>query len=211
MLVSNNELLLVQDLLQDSILTLSLAVLIIILSQVYKKSFFATLIFFVALLSLVNLVPIYRGSSLVQLVRGGIGDVSIASGVLLIMLVYRLFGMRNSLELFTFVERLLVVILGGVLYLSAFGFISLDVYSYGYIESITCLSVFVAIIFVLLILNLTLGYIWLIAFIGYYFHLLESHNLCDYLFDPIFWMVMLSVFITKYTSILIYKNKKARD
>ncbi|RTK96402.1 MAG: hypothetical protein EKK64_04145 [Neisseriaceae bacterium] len=211
MLVSNNELLLVQDLLQDSILTLSLAVLIIILSQVYKKSFFVTLIFFVALLSLVNLVPIYRGSSLVQFVRGGIGDVSVASGVLLIMLVYRLFGMRNSLELFTFFERLLVVVLGGVLYLSAFGFISLDVYSFGYIENAFSLSAFVAIIFVLLILNLTLGYVWLIAFIGYYFHLLESHNLWDYMFDPIFWMVMLSVFITKYTSILIYKNKKARD
>ncbi len=195
--LTNLNLLIFQDKLQDGIMTLFISVAIVFMSQIYKKSFFATLILFISLLSLVNLIPLNRGSSLVQLIHGAIGDVSISSGTLLIVMIYKLLANKRRYYILSMAELSLIIIIGTVLYLSAFGFIDFDLYNYGYIENYYILFVFSCSILLLLLFNLSLGYIWLISFIAYYFKLLESHNFWDYLLDPVLWMVVIGNLICR--------------
>ena len=83
--MNNLNLLIIQNKIQDSILTLSITILLVLISQIYKKSLFASILLFISLLSLVNLLPIYRDNSLVQMVRGVFSDVIFTCGIVLIL------------------------------------------------------------------------------------------------------------------------------
>ena len=51
---------------------------------------------------------------------------------------------------------------------------------------------FSAVILFLILFNRILGYVWLLALIGFYFKLQSSNNLWDYLYDPLLWLVLLT-------------------
>lgn len=181
---------------QLGICSLAIAMLITYLSTLPRRSlFFSSLLFLISLL-LINLIPVYRGSSIVELLRGVIGDVSSASGVLLLMIVIDQFDFRDvKPKLLSCSEKILLVLLGFVLYLSTFGFISFDLYHLGYLSP-QMLLFFAGLTFVLILLNRRLGYIWLFAIISFYFKLQSSNNLWDYLYDPILWLVLMVEILT---------------
>lgn len=179
------------EFIQLSIYSLAVALLIVYLSSLPKRSlFFSSLLFVLTLLGS-NIIPVYRGSSVVELLRGAIGDVSITSGALMIFIIINQFDFSDSKTVVLCnVEKFGLVLLGTFLYLSTFGFISFDIYNLGYLSSIMLL-VFSGLILFLILANRRLGYVWLLALIAFYFKLQYSNNFWDYLYDPLLWLVLL--------------------
>ena len=87
-----------------------------------------------------------------------------------------------------FISLLIVLVLGLLLYLSTLGFIDTDYYSYGF-HSMYMIVIVTAVITILIINNIILGYLWSLALLAFHYSLLPSNNLWDYLFDPVIWLV----------------------
>ena len=179
------------EIIQQCILTLALSLLIVWVSRLPKYSlFFSSLLFVLALLGC-NLIPIMRGSSLVEMLRGIIGDVSITSGALLLFVIANQFDFsENRKPVLHWAEKTALFVIGLILYASTLGFLSVDIYHFGYL-SLMLLGIIAVVILLLLLANRALGFIWLIALIGYYYHLQHSNNILDYFYDPLLWLVML--------------------
>lgn len=179
------------EFIQLSIYSLAVALLIVYLSSLPKRSLFFSGLLFVLTLLGSNIIPVYRGSSVVELLRGAIGDVSITSGALMIFIIINQFDFSDSKTVVLCnVEKFGLVLLGTFLYLSTFGFINFDIYNLGYLSSIMLL-VFSGLILFLIIANRRLGYVWLLALVAFYFKLQSSNNFWDYLYDPLLWLVLL--------------------
>jgi len=179
------------DFFQQIIYTMALSLLLVYLSQLPKRSLFFSSLLFILLTLGVNFIPILRGSSLVELVRGVIGDVSTASGVLLVLIILNQFDFSDKKEfVLNNVEKISISIIGLLLYLSTFGFFKIDFYSYGYL-SWTMLWFISGLSFLLMLFNRRLGLVLMIALLGFYLKLQSSNNLWDYLLDPVLWLVLL--------------------
>jgi hypothetical protein len=179
------------DFFQQIIYTLALSLLLVYLSQLPKRSLFFSSLLFILLTLGVNFIPILRGSSLVELVRGVIGDVSTASGVLLVLIILNQFDFSDKKEfVLNNIEKISISIIGLLLYLSTFGFFKIDFYSYGYL-SWTMLWFISGLSFLLMLFNRRLGLVLMIALLGFYLKLQSSNNLWDYLLDPVLWLVLL--------------------
>lgn len=179
------------EIIQLSTYSLAVALLIVYISSLPKRSLFFSSLLFVLSLFGSNLIPIYRGSSVVELLRGAIGDVSTASGALMIFIIINQFDFSESkTSILCSWEKIGLVFLGTILYLSTFGFIDFDIYNLGYLSS-AMLLFFSGLILLLIIFNRCLGYVWLLAMIAFYFKLQYSNNLWDYLYDPLLWLVLL--------------------
>lgn len=190
---------LLQNLIQQITYSLATSILLLYLTTLPKRSIFFSAMTFMTLLLLVN-VPISKGSSLVEILRGGVGDVSITSLALMILLLRKTFEPEQStFRILQSWEKSVLVIVGLILYTSTFGFIQIDVYHFGYISE-QMIAIFSLIVFVLIILNRRIGYVWLIAYVSFYFHLQQSNNLWDYLYDPILWLILFSEMILKLSS-----------
>ena len=179
------------DFFQQIIYTMALSLLLVYLSQLPKRSLFFSSLLFILLTLGVNFIPIFRGSSLVELVRGVIGDVSTASGVLLVLIILNQFDFSDKKEfVLNNIEKISISIIGLLLYLSTFGFFKIDFYSYGYL-SWTMLWFISGLSFLLMLFNRRLGLVLMIALLGFYLKLQSSNNLWDYLLDPVLWLVLL--------------------
>lgn len=179
------------DFFQQIIYTMALSLLLVYLSQLPKRSLFFSSLLFILLTLGVNFIPILRGSSLVELVRGVIGDVSTASGVLLVLIILNQFDFSDKKEfVLNNIEKIFISIIGLLLYLSTFGFFKIDFYSYGYL-SWTMLWFISGLSFLLMLFNRRLGLVLMIALLGFYLKLQSSNNLWDYLLDPVLWLVLL--------------------
>ncbi|MBX9867893.1 MAG: hypothetical protein K2Y14_13350 [Burkholderiales bacterium] len=180
------------EIIQQSIYSLAISLLIVYISSLPKRSLFFSSLFFVLLLVGSNLIPLYHGSSLVELLRGAIGDVSTASGVLMLFIILNQFNFTEvKFTVLNSWEKIGLGLLGTLLYLSTFGFINFDLYHLGYLSPLMLLF-FSAVILFLILFNRILGYVWLFALIGFYFKLQSSNNLWDYLYDPLLWLVLLT-------------------
>lgn len=179
------------DFFQQVIYTMALSLLLVYLSRLPKKSLFFSSLLFILLTLGVNFIPIFRGSSLVELVRGVVGDVSIASGVLLVLIILNQFDFSDKKEfVLNNIEKISISLIGLLLYLSTFGFFKIDFYSYGYLSLIMLCSVS-GLSFLLMLFNRRLGLVLMIALLGFYLKLQASNNLWDYLLDPVLWLVLL--------------------
>lgn len=179
------------EIIQLSIYSLAVALLIVYLSTLPKRSLFLSSLLFVLALLGSNLIPLYRGSSIVELLRGAIGDVSTTSGALMIFIIINQFDFSESkARVLCTWEKCGLIFLGTLLYLSTFGFINFDVYNLGYLSPLMLLF-FSGLSLVLILFNRSLGYIWLLAMVAFYFKLQYSNNLWDYLYDPLLWLVLL--------------------
>lgn len=179
------------EILQQIIFSLGLALVLVYITRLPKFSLFFSSLLFILLILGFNFIPIWRGSSLVELARGAIGDVSIASGVLLLLIILNQFDFSEKrLPVLNFGEKLALFLIGLILYLSTFGFIKIDVYSWGYLS--TCLSLIIAVAAAsLIIFNRRLGIVFLAALAGFYYQAQFSNNLWDYIYDPVLWFVLL--------------------
>lgn len=184
------------DFLQQVIYTLALSLLLVYLSRLPKRSLFLSSLLFILLTMGVNFIPVLRGSSLVEVVRGAIGDVSISSGALLLLIIFNQFDFRdNRTSVLNFPEKIFIVIGGILLYISTFGFLSTDLYAFGYLSLWMLYSaLFLALL--LIAINRRLGIVIMLALAGFYFRLQSSNNLWDYLLDPVLWLVLVVDLLT---------------
>ncbi|MEN9947154.1 MAG: hypothetical protein RLZZ293_1540 [Pseudomonadota bacterium] len=179
------------EIIQQIIYSLAVALLLVYLSRLPKHSLFFSSLLFCSLLLAINLIPLYRGSSLVEILRGAIGDVSIASGCIMLAIIAKQFDFREiKPRLFAPLEKNGLIIVGSLLYLSTFSFISFDIYALGYVSQKLLIGVII-ITFLLIAYDRVLGYIWFLTLVAYYFHLQASNNLWDYIYDPVLWLVLL--------------------
>ncbi len=135
-------------------------------------------------------VPICHGMTVVNIVRGVIGDLSI-SGLLFIFLWAVIYFAKLPIDLFNRKFCLMITLLGLVLYLSVLDIITLDIYWFGYLP-----RGFLVIIFFCCLLFLRANYlfalIWLVALVMFLAMLQNSVNLWDYLIDPVLWLICIS-------------------
>ena len=172
-------------------------------SNTAEKNIFWCTIISIIILLMVVFVPIYHGLSISQLLRSIAGDLSISSLLVLVMLLWNnLFNYQVDMGDFeprvrrykivpsrTFAFT--IVIFGIILYSSYLGFIRFDLYDTGYFPSITFMVILGVIELLLWFTARRYAIIWLIAIICFYFKLQPSHNLWDYLFDPVLWLICL--------------------
>lgn len=144
------------------------------------------------MLVFVLFVPIFKGTSTVMLIRGVAGDMSITTSITVLILLVTNLSRKKIMHPIDKYSCSIVSVLGILLYVSAFGFVSFDLYSYGYLMDLKWIALIVYFILqiVLWYFNRTFAIIWLIAIIAYIFKLQNSNNLWDYLFDPVLWLTM---------------------
>ena len=178
------------DLIQQIIYSLALAILLVALSRVPRISLFLSALLFLLILLGENLLPLWRGSSLVELARGVVGDLSTASGGLLFLIILNQFDFSETKSpVLNQLEKIALLLMGLLLYLATFGFISYDIYHLGYLSKWMLFSLTIAAL-VMILCERRLGYVCLVVLAGFYFHLQASHNLWDYLLDPVLWLVL---------------------
>lgn len=178
------------EIIQQLIYSIAVALFLVYISQIPKISLFLSSLLFVLLLMGINFIPMYHGNSLIELLRGVVGDLSVASGGLLLLIMANQFEFSKIKKpVLNGPEKFFLMLLGGALYLSTFGFISFDLYHLGYLAP-QMLLFFSSVTLGLIMLNRRLGYIWLISVISFYFRLQASNNLWDYLYDPVLWAVL---------------------
>ena len=142
-------------------------------------------------------LPIYKGCTLVQLLRGVMGDLSITTLLILFsLLIQKIFRLTRPFNLNPSFA-IVVTMLGSLLYMSTLGFIDLDVYSFGYFPKGTMLLAVCLLELFLLDYARSYAWIWLIALISFYFKFESSNNLWDYLFDPLLWLIAIISFFRR--------------
>lgn len=197
---------LLQNVIQICIYSLALSLILLYITTLPRRSMFFSALTFMTLLLCVNIVPLYRGNSLVEIFRGGIGDVSIASGMFMLLYCAKMFSpspQQNSI--LAWWEKLVLLLIGFALYLSTLGFVSVDIYHFGYLSS-RMIPFFCGATLISILLKRKLGYVWLIAIIGYYIGAQESNNMWDYLYDPILWLFMVSDSLVKVSNFVSKKK-----
>lgn len=133
--------------------------------------------------------PIYNNYSLLQIVYGTIGSISVVTILLITIWIFNFVFLTKIIVPLNYEISLVITIFGLLLYMSSMGFIQLDIYSYGYYPNkIFILSI---IMWCLFLININRLYSWitLIAIIGFYFKIISSNNLWDYIIDPIVWIM----------------------
>ena len=191
------------EIIQQTIYSLAIALFLVYITTLPRRSLFFSSILFISLLLGINLISLYHGSSLIEIIRGMVGDVSIASGIFLLLIIANQFNFKdNKKPLLSLSEKITLVVSGLLLYLSTFGFIGFDIYHLGYLSPWTIITAS-ALIFILIIFNRHLGYIWLLSIAGFYFCLQSSNNLWDYLFDPVLWLILVVNLVGKILGLLL--------
>jgi len=137
------------------------------------------------------LIPIYHGFTLVSLVRGTIGDLSISWLLLSIGLLGLYYANLPFVLILPRPLCLLLFVMGLLLYLSTLGVINIDLYDLGYVPGTLFLLAVALVIFLISRLNLLFATICLLSLISFYFKWQHSTNLWDYLFDPCIWLLSL--------------------
>ncbi|MCC2625549.1 MAG: hypothetical protein K0R14_1422 [Burkholderiales bacterium] len=151
------------------------------------KNKIAQLVLMILFSIFVLFIPIYHTMTVVNVVRGVIGDLSI-SGLLFLLFWAFIYFTKLPIDLFNRKFCLVIVLIGLVLYLSVLDIFPLDIYGFGYLP-----RGFLVVIFLLCILFLRVNYafalIWLVALIAFLVKLQNSANLWDYLIDPVLWLM----------------------
>ena len=170
---------------------------------VVKQAKMGFLRFFIIIIVflIVVFVPLYRSLTLTELLRATWGDLSITT-LLILLLVLRsnLFNHQISVGEFEPLEMrynkvpnrafaFIIVVLGCLLYSSYLGFIRFDIYDMGYFPTPLFMLGLVVIELFLWFCARRYAFLWLIALLCFYFKLESSHNLWDYLFDPVLWLI----------------------
>ena len=180
------------------------------ISQIKQDRYYPVIM--LCILLVVSVIPLYHGSTLAQISRGIIGDLSI-SGLLVQIVIWinyiirlpvmgsLLCGNNQSslkewrrspiLYLVNILPRrfcLIIFILGLILYLAAFSFIPFDLYALGYYPKYLLVVVFILQL-IFWQIKRVFAVIWLIALVAFYYKLQTSINLWDYLLDPILWLL----------------------
>ena len=160
---------------------------------------FLRVLFLTIVFGLVLWVPIFKGCRLAQIMRGALGDVSIATNLVLLFWLYGKLTENIAINPMNKCIGWVIFLLGCILYASSLGFVSVDIYSYGYLlKSPAMVLVSYAVIqLILWQFNRVFALIWLVAMLCYILKLQSSINLWDYLFDPVLWFISFCTIVNK--------------
>ncbi len=160
---------------------------------------FFRVIFLAVIFGLVFGVPIFKGCSLAQIMRGALGDLSITTSLVLLFWLYARLSERISINPMNKYIAWVIFLMGCTLYASSLGFIGVDVYSYGYLlkSPVIVLVSYAVIQLILWHFNKVFAFIWLVAMISFILKLQGSINLWDYLFDPVLWFISFCTIVNK--------------
>ncbi len=139
--------------------------------------------------------PLYHGYNLLILMHSVVGNLSITTLFILLLLIFQDFFIYSGWDIdFNVMNRSIswvIFIIGIIFYISRFGLIlNFDLYKLGYYPQYILLFL---VFFQLIIwyINKLFALIWLIALVAFYFKLQSSVNLWDYLYDPILLFIAL--------------------
>ncbi|HMT03577.1 MAG TPA: hypothetical protein PKD00_09805 [Burkholderiales bacterium] len=140
-------------------------------------------------------VPLYHGYNLLILMHSVVGDLSITTLFILLLLIFQDFFISSGWEInFNVMNRSvswIVFIIGIIFYISRFGLIiNFDLYKLGYYPQYTLLFL-IFLELVIWYINKIFALIWLIALIAFYFKFQSSVNLWDYMYDPVLLIIAL--------------------
>jgi len=136
-------------------------------------------------------IPIFQYYSLAYIMFGAFGNLSAITMFLLLYFIYAELVRNNELYGISQIVFFILVLLAALLYLSVFGYLSCDVYSWGYYPA-WMLLFYVMIQIVFSIKSRLFAILWLIALIAFIFKIQTSINFWDYLFDPL--LISISIF-----------------
>lgn len=152
-----------------------------------KSKLIAAVIIFLA----ARFIPIFESYSLAYIMFGAFGNLSIVSLLLIICFIYAEINHNNEPYKINSIVFLILLILSAVLYLSVFGYITEDIYSWGYYPT-WMLGLYLIIQIAFSIKSKLFAILWLIALIAFIFKIQVSINLWDYMFDPL--LISISIF-----------------
>jgi|SRR6185437_3039987 len=132
-------------------------------------------------------VKCYHGMTIIHLVRGVIGDLSI-SGLLFLLFWAVIYFTKLPVDLFNRRFCLAITVIGLVLYLCALDIVPFDIYVFGYLPHGLLVVIFIFCILFLQV-NYLFAIIWLVALVAFLAKLQNSVNLWDYLIDPVLWLI----------------------
>lgn len=164
-----------------------LVFLLIILLNIFIKNRTVQLVIAIIFTGVALFIKCYHNMTLVELVHGINGDLSISSILFLLFWAFIYFK-RIPLDLFDRMFCLIIASIGLVLYLSVLDIIPLDLYRSGYLPN-SILGIIFLLCMLFVLLNSLFAFIWLIAIIMFAAKLQHSVNLWDYLIDPLLWLI----------------------
>lgn len=133
-------------------------------------------------------VPVYLGFNILYLMRGVLSGLSVTTGfIAFLYIIKNLF--KLEVKIFSKLVAGIIFIFASLLYLSAFDFLPVDIYDLGFIPSVELLGILGLVLLILYKYNRVIAWVWLLAFVGFYFKVQASMNLFDYLVDPILWFI----------------------
>lgn len=171
----------------DSLLT---ALVLINLPYVKSRKQEIRLGVWLLLVLAVRFVPIYSSYSLATIMYGCFGNVSLATLAFLACLTYA--ELRNKTETYKISPLVFIVlaVLAVTLYLSTFGYIAEDIYSWG-CQPRWMLLIYLLALIIFSATSRLFSILWTIAIFAFILKIQMSVNLWDYLFDPI--MILISI------------------
>lgn len=157
----------------------------------------------------VLLMVTVKGLSLFGYVRGVLGDLSVATGMIsLFTLHWIIIGEKRFYPPHFHHLLWCVVILGCLLYPFALGVGPIDPYRWGYHSSLMIGICFVVAVIALLKEHYMILWWVLLGNVFYFFGWLESDNLWDYLIDPVAWLYAMGYLIVRAVTQNVFSAEK---
>ncbi len=154
-----------------------------------------------------TLIPCCHQMTLIEIMRGSLGDLSICG--LFVFILLETGSLRGISPSYLLPKPLcaLLATIGTLLYLATFAYIKMDIYAFGYSPTTLVLCIVFLLEILVWYLSPLFAIIWLIGLVSFYFQLQASVNLWDYLFDPILWLVTIHLLI-KNSAHAVMRNVK---
>ncbi len=133
-------------------------------------------------------IPIYNGFNILFLMRGVLSDLSITTGILSLLYIFKNI-FKIDVKILSKTTSLVIFLFASILYLSAFGLLPFDIYDLGFTPSIAVICILGLTLLIIYKYNRIISWVLLLAYLCFYFKLQTSINLFDYLFDPVLWII----------------------
>lgn len=157
------------------------------------------------------MVPI-KGLSLVGYVRGVFGDLSVATGMISLFTLHWIIIGEKRFYSPQFRQFLWGIAgLGLILYPLALGLGPLDPYRWGFHSTLMIGVCFVVAVIALLKEHYLFLWWMLLGNAFYYFGFLESHNLWDYLIDPVAWLYAMGYWVVRMVTVKLFSKVAVRN
>lgn len=153
-------------------------------------------------------VPVYNGFNLIKICRGVFAHLSFTTMVILFLYNLRQVFSKSAIASASILHKkqkndvlngfvpinlrfaIFLFIVGLVLYFSALDlFIKVDLYDLGYFPNGLLVAFIIAEMVIYFAIGRLYAWIWLGSLVLFYFRIAPSHNLWDYLFDPLLWLL----------------------